>query len=175
MSGQVLVIGLGNPDRGDDAVGVEIARQVAADRPDLSVLEFDDPSEALDAWDPEDTVVVTDAIMSGGHLGDIHVVDAVNQKLPTGRWCSGGTHALGLAAVVELARALGQLPRRLVVVGVEAKHFAHGAPLSAAVASAVPEAVAAVHAAIDDVIEDLVDEEIDDVFEDPADDLGAVP
>ena len=150
MTGQVLVIGLGNPDRGDDAVGVEVAREVAAERLGVNVLEFDDPSEALDAWDPEDTVILTDAIRSGGVPGDIHVIDAVAQTLPAGRWAAGGTHALGLGAVVELGRALGILPRRLVVVGVEARRFDDGAPLSDAVAAAVPAAAAAVLAAIDD-------------------------
>ncbi len=150
MTGQVLVIGLGNPDRGDDAVGVQVAREVAAERNGVNVLEFDDPSEALDAWDPEDTVIVTDAITSGGVPGDIHVIDAVAQTLSTGSWAAGGTHALGLAAVVELARSLGQLPRRLVVVGVEAAQFAHGTPLSEAVAAAVPAATVAVLDAIDD-------------------------
>ena len=147
---QVLVIGLGNPDRGDDAVGVEVARQVAAERLDVTVLEFDDPSEAIDAWEPDDSVVVADAVSSGGHPGHIHVVDAIAHKLPTGRWSAGGTHALGLAAAVEIARALGRLPRSLVVVGVEAKHFGHGTPMADAVADAVPAAVDAVLAAIDD-------------------------
>ncbi len=147
---QTLVIGVGNPDRGDDAVGIEVARQVAVERLDVTLLEFDDPSEAIDAWEPDDTVVLTDAVSSGGRPGDIHVIDAVTKKLPTGRWSAGGTHALGLAAVVEIARALGRLPRRLVVVGVEAKHFGHGVPMCGAVADAVPAAVEAVFAAIDD-------------------------
>ena len=150
MTGQAIVIGIGNPDRGDDAVGVQVARRVADERPDICVLEFDDPSEAIDAWDPEDTVILTDAITSGGVPGDIHVIDAITQKLPTGSWAAGGTHALGVAAVVELARSLGQLPRRLVVVGVEAAQFDHGAPLSEAVAAAVPAAAVAVFDAIDD-------------------------
>ena len=150
MTGQVLVIGLGNPDRGDDAVGVQVAREVAAERLSVNVLEFDDPSEALDAWEPEDTVILTDAISSGGVPGDIHVIDAITQKLPTAGWAAGGTHALGVAAVVELARSLGQLPRRLVVVGIEASQFDHGAPLSEAVAAAVPAAAVAVFDAIDD-------------------------
>ena len=162
---QVLVIGLGNPDRGDDAVGVEVARQVAAERLDIAVLEFDDPSEAIDAWESDDTVVVADAVCSGGHPGDIHVVDAVTQKLPTGRWSAGGTHALGLAAAVEIARALGRLPRRLVVVGVEAKHFGYGTPMADAVADAVPAAVDAVLAAIDDP--DAVVAAIDDLGGEP--------
>jgi hypothetical protein len=46
--------------------------------------------------------------------------DASAAALPTGSWAAGGTHALGLAAVVELGRARGRLPRGLVVVGVEA-------------------------------------------------------
>ncbi len=147
---QTLVIGLGNPDRGDDAVGIEVARQVAIERPDVTVLEFDDPSEAIDAWEPDDTIVVTDAVSSGGRPGEIHVIDAVPHKLPAGRWSAGGTHALGLAAAVEIARALGRMPRRLVVVGVEAKHFGHGAHMCDAVADAVPAAVEAVLAAIDE-------------------------
>ena len=146
-----LVIGLGNPDRGDDAVGVEVARRVAVDRPHVRVLELDDPSEALDAWAATDTVIVADAVSSGGHPGDIHVVDAVARTLPAGSWAAGGTHALGLAAVVELGRALGRLPRRLVLVGVEAGRFDHGAPMSGAVAAAVPGAALAVLAAIDDL------------------------
>ncbi|MEO8555146.1 MAG: hydrogenase maturation protease [Actinomycetota bacterium] len=147
---QTLVIGVGNPDRGDDAVGIEIARQVAEERPDVTVLEFDDPSEAIDAWEPDDTIVITDAVSSGGPPGEIHVVNAVLQKLPAGRWSAGGTHALGLAAAVEIARALGRMPRRLVVVGVEARHFGHGALMSDVVTDAVPAAVEAVLAAIDE-------------------------
>ena len=62
MTLRALVIGIGNPDRGDDAVGVRIARLVAAERLDVRVLELDDPTEAFDAWDPADTVVIADAI-----------------------------------------------------------------------------------------------------------------
>ena len=149
MTRPPIVIGIGNPDRGDDAVGVEVARQVAAARLDVLALEFDDPSEALDAWDAEDTVVVADAISSGGKPGDIHVVDVVSQKLPAGSWSAGGTHAFGLAAIVELARTLDMMPRRLVVVGVEAGHFNHGTPMSDAVLAAVPAATDAVFSVIE--------------------------
>ena len=148
MTRPAIVIGLGNPDRGDDAVGIQVARQVAAERLDVLALEFDDPSEALDAWEPEDTVIVADAISSGGAPGDIHVVDVVEQNLPAGNWSAGGTHAFGLAAIVELARSLDLMPRRLVVVGVEAAEFTHGAPLSDAVLAALPAATDAVLTAI---------------------------
>ena len=93
-------------------------------------------------------VVVADAISSGGAPGDIHVVDVVEQNLPAGNWSAGGTHAFGLAAIVELARNLDLMPRKLVVVGVEAVHFDHGAPMSEAVRAAVPAATDAVFTAI---------------------------
>ena len=144
-----ILIGIGIPDRGDDAVGVQVARQVVAERMDVLALEFDDPSEALNAWGPEDTVVFADAISSGADPGHIHVVDAIEHKLPAGNWSAAGTHAFGLAAIVELARSLGLLPRRLVVVGVEAGQFEHGAPMSEAVQSAVPAAADAVLTVLD--------------------------
>jgi hydrogenase maturation protease len=176
---RALVIGIGNPDRGDDAVGVEIARKVAAERLDIRVLELDDPCEALNAWGPADNVVVADAVRSGGVPGDIHVLDAVARTLPAGSWAAGGTHAMGLAAVVELGRALGRLPHRLVVVGVEAGRFDHGAPMSDAVAAAVPTAAAAVHAAIDEAFDRPVDHRkdavLDDINDGASDDLGADP
>ena len=149
MTRPVLVIGIGNPDRGDDAVGVHIARQVAAERLDILALEFDDPSEVLDAWTADDTVVLADAISSGGRPGDIHVVDVREQRLPAGKWSAGGTHALGLAAVVELARSLDLLPRKLMVVGVEAARFDLGAAMSEEVEAAVPAAAVKVLAMID--------------------------
>ena len=151
MTRAPIVIGIGNPDRGDDAVGVEVARQVAAERLDVLALEFDDPSEALDAWEPEVIVVLTGAISSGGGPGHIHVVDVVEQKLPAGNWSAAGTHAFGLAAMVELARSLNLMPRKLVVVGIEAGQFDHGAPMSEAVQAAVPAATDAVFTVIDAV------------------------
>jgi hydrogenase maturation protease len=147
-----LVVGLGQPDRGDDAVGPlvarEVARVLAADGlPRVAVVERDEPADLMDTWSGHDRVVVVDAVRSGAAPGTIHVLDAGASAGPlspeawaaTGR---GGTHALGLAAVVELARALGALPDRVVVVGVEAARFEHGAPLSPAVAAAVSPAAA---------------------------------
>lgn len=148
MIQRATVIGIGNADRGDDAVGLHVARRVAAENPDLRVVELADPSEALAVWTPEEVVVVVDAFTSGGDPGDIQVFDAVARTLPTGSWASGGTHAFGIAAVVELGRALGRLPRRLLVVGVEGGRFDRGTPMSDPVAAAVPAAARAVLGAV---------------------------
>jgi hydrogenase maturation protease len=47
------------------------------------------------------------------------------------------TQTPGVAETVALGRTLGRLPRRLVIVGVEAERFEFGAPLSPAVEQAL--------------------------------------
>jgi hydrogenase maturation protease len=144
-----LVIGLGSPDRGDDAVGAAVARAVAVLRPGLAVVEHEDPTALLDLWTGHSPVVVVDAVRSGAVAGSLHWLEtgATAPPMGVGAWASSGhgsTHAFGLAEMVELGRALGRLPDRLVVVGVEADRFDHGAPLTPRVAAAVPAAAAGV-------------------------------
>ena len=148
--GQPLVVGLGSPDRGDDAVGPAIARRVAGlHLPGIEVVEREDPTSLIDLWDGRDLAVVVDAVFSAGIPGALVILESGVGAAPlqqdawtrTGR---GGTHAFGLAAAVELSRALNRLPRRLVLIGIEAGGMEHGEPLSAPVGRAVERAVEAV-------------------------------
>jgi hydrogenase maturation protease len=145
-----LVVGLGSPDRGDDAVGVVVARAVAAQGvPCVDVLTHEDPTDLLELWSGREVVVVVDAVRSGAEPGTIVVLGtgAAGARLPESAWGRagrGGTHAFGLASAVELGRALHRLPSRVALIGIEASSFEHGAPLSAPVAAAVPDAVVTV-------------------------------
>jgi hydrogenase maturation protease len=145
-----LVVGLGNPDRGDDAVGSHVARAVAALRdPLVEVLVHEDPVDLVDLWAGRDRVVVVDATLGGSVPGTLCLLETGTGLAPLaeaawGRAGRGGTHAFGLATAVELARALGRLPAHVTVIGVQAQGLEHGAPLSPAVAAAVPLAVDAV-------------------------------
>jgi hydrogenase maturation protease len=149
-----LVVGLGAPDRGDDAVGPAVALAVTAlDLAGVRVIEREDPTSLIDLWSEAPLAVVVDAVVSGGAPGRIQVIEtgADGPSLPDSAWADtgrGGTHAFGLAASIELARALHRLPPRLVLVGVEAERFDHGASLSGAVARALPLAVARVVALV---------------------------
>ena len=51
------------------------------------------------------------------------------------------THSFGVAEAVELARALGRLPARVVVFGIEGRDFTPGEGLSPDVDAAVDEVV----------------------------------
>ncbi len=135
-----LVVGIGNPLRGDDAAGLVAARQVRAAHPDgVTVLEESSDGTALmEAWDGADTVILVDAVRSGAVPGTVHRLDAGAGPLPAG-YFSCSTHAIGPAEAIELSRALGRLPRRLVVYGIEGRTFAVGAALSPEVEAAAGE------------------------------------
>jgi hydrogenase maturation protease len=150
-----LVVGLGSVDRGDDAIGPTVAGSVAGlGLAGVRVVVHEDPTALIDLWAGHDLVVVVDAVRSGAPAGSLHRLEtgADAPALPRSAWAGsgrGGTHAFGLAAAVELARALRRLPQRLVLVGVEAGRFDHGEPLTAPVARSVGTATARVAAEIE--------------------------
>ena len=137
----VLVVGIGSPDRGDDGVGPAVAGAVASMRlPAVRVVRCAEPMDLLDdGFTTADLVVVIDAVRSGRPPGTVLLREVDRQPLPEGA-SPGSTHVLGLDATVELARALGRMPRRLVLVGVEADGFEPGEPMSDEVREAVTAA-----------------------------------
>ena len=149
-----LVIGLGRVDRGDDAIGPEVARTVAERcGTEVEVMESDQPAELMEVWSGREVVVVVDAVRSGAPPGTIQVfhLGAHDASPVQDGWRSsgqGGTHSWGIDAVVGLAGVMGTLPTRLVLVCVEGSSFEHGAAMSTAVAGAVEATVAEVMAQI---------------------------
>jgi hydrogenase maturation protease len=143
-----LVVGIGNPDRGDDGVGAEVVRRVDARQlAGVRVSHCREPLSLLDEHLDEDIVVVVDAVVGEAAVGTVTVRNVNARPFPesTDR---GGTHAMGLGAVVELARALGRLPQSLFVVGVEAAAFETGTGLSMPVRAAIEHAADAVEAVV---------------------------
>lgn len=139
------VIGIGNPLRGDDAIGLLVARRVRElAGPEVEVLELEgEPGRLIDAWQGAETAVVVDAVRSGAVEGAVLRFDASAEGLPASV-AAASTHALGLGDAIEIARALGRLPGRLIVYGVEGARFEAGATVSEPVAAALEEAAEAV-------------------------------
>lgn len=147
-----LVVGLGSPHRGDDAVGAVVSGVVAGlGLADVTVVAQEDPTDLVLAWESHEQVVVVDASVSGAEPGTVQVIEVGAAPVAPRTWAAlgvGGTHAFGLGEAVELARVLGRLPGQVRLVLVEARDFAPGAPLSVPVADAVPRAVDAVLAVL---------------------------
>jgi hydrogenase maturation protease len=147
-SGRTLVVGIGNPWRGDDRVGLEIAAAMRAlDLDGVDVLcVADDLLEMLDVWHGYAQVVLVDAVKSDSPAGTVHRIELSAGAWPVGVDASVSTHAVPLTTAIELAHRLGRLPRRLVLIGVEAESITTGQGLSPAVHASMPTAVADVRA-----------------------------
>ncbi len=132
-----LVIGVGNPDRGDDGAGLEVAGRV---RSAPGIRHANGSYELMDLWEGADEVILVDAARSGAPVGTIHHIEANERELPAGLLATS-THSVGVAETVELARSLGRLPARLLIYGIEVSDTTIGGPLSPEVERAIDELV----------------------------------
>lgn len=135
---QVLVVGIGNPDRGDDSFAAAVLKRLRVRVPPrVRLLEQSGDILALiDAWNGFEAVILVDAAAPIAQPGQVHHLDLASGQLPIA-WSPPSTHAFGLGETVELARSLGRLPHRLILYHVEGENFDIGAPLSSSVADAI--------------------------------------
>lgn len=162
---RVVVIGVGNRYRGDDGVGHRVIDLLSDDvaeaqaaaghpsRPPTGRLERTElcycdgePTRLLEQWDGADLAVVVDAVLTGAPAGTVVVLEAGVDDLPTAAATS--SHASGVGEAWALGEALGTLPGRLLVVGVEAESVHDGEDLTQPVYAALPHVHRIVRAAI---------------------------
>ncbi len=133
----VLVIGVGNQLRGDDAAGLEVARRLGEMPTTVAVRMCEGEAIGLlELWHGVDAVVLIDTVRSGSPAGTVHRFDAGATALPAALSRSSG-HTIGVAEAIELARTLGTLPPEVVVYGVEGAVFDTGADLTEPVEAAL--------------------------------------
>ncbi|MFE1359857.1 MULTISPECIES: hydrogenase maturation protease [Streptomyces] len=143
MQGRTVVVGVGNEFRRDDGVGPAVVARLAGRArrdPALAGVELTvsdgDPGRLISLWTGAGLCVVVDAAHAHpGCPGRVHRLEVTEGELPATE--SASSHGLGLGEAVELARALGTLPERLVVLAVEGRDAELGRGLSAPVAAAV--------------------------------------
>ena len=137
-----LVIGIGNPYRGDDGVGPAVARHLKERAPEnLKILEASGDCTALmESWKDAESVILVDALQSGQKPGTIFRFNALEQQLPA-VVSRHSTHALGIMEAIELARIINRLPSSLIFYGIEGKNFQAGFGLSLEVEASMGKAV----------------------------------
>lgn len=164
MSPRALVVGVGNVLRGDDGFGVEVVRRLLA-IPEVTarakVIEVGIGGVHLvqELMDGYDLLVVIDAADRGGEAGRLWVLDVEVSELPQSSFAAWQAELTDMHEAVPskalvVAKALGVLPRRTLLVGCQPERtddLAIG--LSARVAAAVDEAVERIRALLDPVQE----------------------
>ncbi len=124
---RVLVLGIGNPLRGDDGLGPRLVRALAGAMPRgcEARCRHGDLLGLLDDCGGFDALVCVDAAAPAGTPGRVHRFDLANGSLPR-NLLPASSHGIGLAEALELARALGVLPPHVVVHAIEGGGFANG-------------------------------------------------
>jgi hydrogenase maturation protease len=136
----VLVVAIGNSDRGDDGFGPSVASELRGKAPSgVRILERSgDVLALIEDWSSSPSVIIVDAMTSITKPGRVHRLDLTHSPLPIG-FSPRSSHAFGVAETVELARSLGRLPPCLLAYVAEGERFETGTRLSPAVAAAVED------------------------------------
>lgn len=124
----------GNRHRGDDAAGLLVADRLRAWGIAAEILDGE-ATEIMEAWDGADSVVLVDAVVTGKRPGSVHAWDGRNLRAYSNS--SASSHGLGVGEAIELARALGRLPSKIWIFGIEGRQFTAGAGVSPEVEAAV--------------------------------------
>jgi hydrogenase maturation protease len=145
MNARILVAGIGNIFKGDDAFGVEvIARLRERVLPewvcvqDFGIRGFDLAYALMEPWE---VAILVDATARGCEPGTIYVIEHLGDG---GTSASVEPHAMDPVQAIALVKALGGTPPPTIVVGCEPQEFGgeDGAMgLTPAVGSALDAAV----------------------------------
>ncbi|MCJ2186260.1 hydrogenase maturation protease [Novosphingobium beihaiensis] len=137
----VLVLCIGNPDRGDDGAGPAVAKALEGRLPPEATLAVrsGDMLAMIEDWEGFYALVCLDAASGGGEPGRIHRIDLAEEDLP-GDMAFLSSHAFGLGEGIALARTLDLAPPVIIVYAVEGRCFDGGTSLSEPVAAAVAPA-----------------------------------
>ena len=143
---KLVIVGIGQSLRGDDAAGLEAVRlwqktfpQTAAD-PRLRIEQAGMPGlELIDLLANADGVLLVDAVQSGSPAGTLHMVKP--EQVASFETGSGSAHGWGVAETLALARELRYaLPEQIFILGIEAASFTIGDPLCKEVTASLTRA-----------------------------------
>lgn len=120
---RILIAGIGNIFFGDDGFGVSVARRLGAHGTASNVVVRDFGIRGFDLayalQDGYDTAILVDAMPRGGEPGSLYVLEPDLHSDAIALGVSVDAHGLDPARVLQLARSIGSLPRRILVIGCE--------------------------------------------------------
>ncbi len=138
MQGTVVVMGIGNPCRGDDAAGSLVARKIS-DVPGVLVIDAQDVPEnylCQVADQRPDTIVLIDSVDLKSAPGSVALLD---KDQTAAYWPS--THRVPISLLMNYLQR--ETPTRVLLIAIQPRQTAFLQPMSAAVSLSV-EAIAGV-------------------------------
>ncbi|MBN2045634.1 MAG: hydrogenase maturation protease [Anaerolineales bacterium] len=158
---RLIIIGIGQELRGDDAVGIAVVREWAVEypkklaSPQIEVDFLPLPGLALlDHISGFETAILVDAVLGGPGVRPGSLLNLSPEDLVSFTRGTGSAHGWGVAESLRLGRTLKQedLPEKIIILGIGGKQVDLGAKISPEVAEAIPEAVQM----LDHVVEEIL-------------------
>jgi hydrogenase maturation protease len=119
---RILIACIGNIFHGDDAFGVEVAKQLAGRRfpenvrvVDFGIRSFDLTFALMDDFD---VTVFVDATQRGGAPGTLYLIEADLSEIDEFE-AEADAHGMNPMKVLAMAKAMGAEFKRLLVIGCE--------------------------------------------------------
>jgi hydrogenase maturation protease len=152
------VIGIGQRLRGDDGAGLAavqlwdetLREQVGL--PNLSVTLAESPGAGLlDLLEGAEGAVLVDAVQGGAEPGSLYLLS--EGELAAFTAGAGSAHGWGVAEALALGRVVGfeGLPKKIVIIGIEAGSVEVGGGLSPEVAAVLPQAARLISKALEEL------------------------
>ncbi len=141
-----LIIGLGNPLRGDDGIGVRVAQALAKQKLPPGVEVLDGGTQGLgivNLLEGRQRVIFVDAADVGAAPGQFRRFTLDEARLP-GNDHHLSLHNANLRDALLLAQALDMLPSEVIIFGVQPDSLQWKASLSPAVETALPQLLEAI-------------------------------
>jgi hydrogenase maturation protease len=148
MTARILIAGIGNVFRSDDAFGVEVAQRLArGELPDgVRAVDFGIRGLhlAFELLDPPELLILVDAVQRGEAPGTLYVLDPQEWSESLGAEGEPSGHELDVAAVLRLLCTFGGATPPTRIVGCEPATVEEGMGLSDSVRAAIAPAIAVV-------------------------------
>lgn len=152
----ILALGIGNSLLGDDGIGIRLVSLLSKMSKywgeEVELMDGGTQGMALLGHIPgRDAIVLLDAVSLGAEPGKVHVLrDEAVLRLG---FRSSSAHEGNAGELLRAAQLLGDLPKRLVLVGIEPGKIATGISLSDRVEQSLPSALAEAVSIIDSLLE----------------------
>lgn len=149
----VLLLGIGQRLRGDDALGlaaVEAWQKKHPNHPAVDVAILESPGlSLLTALSGYPTAIIVDAVRTGAATGKVYQLQ--DTEIAAFSPGASSAHGFGVAETLAMGRTLQpkQLPKSIQFIGIEAGGVEIGQPITEAGQHAIPKAVEAIELALE--------------------------
>jgi hydrogenase maturation protease len=158
---KVVVAGVGQTMRGDDAAGITAVQAwqsqypQTANHPDMRVEITELPDlDFLELLSGAEDALIVDAVVTGDRPGKIHILN--EQSLLAVDQDTTSTHGWGVAETIRLGRTLKRedLPHEIRIIGIEAGQFETGARLSPEIIENLPQIISAIESYVIELLQE---------------------